>query len=87
VTRREESAERARGALAHGIDDLDETTRLVLALRCIEELSVAETALALSLSPEDVERAEERARAHLVHRIHHRAGHEAHEPRHRERAA
>lgn len=84
---KKESADRARGALALGIDDLDETTRLVLVLRRIEGLSVAETALALSLSPEDVERADERARAHLVHRIHHRAGSEAPEPRHRERAA
>ena len=87
MTRREDVEGRTRGALALGIDDLDETTRLVLALRRIDGLSVAETALALSLSPEDVERAEERARAHLVHRIHHRAGSEAHEPRHRDRAA
>ena len=87
MTRREEAEGRARGALALGIHDLDETTRLVLVLRRVEGLSVNETALALSLSPEDVERAEQRAQAHLVHRIHHRAGSEAHEPRHRERAA
>ena len=87
MTRREEAEGRARGALALGIHDLDETTRLVLVLRRVDGLSIAETALALTLSPEDVVRAEERARAHLVHRIHHRAGSEAHEPRHRERAA
>ena len=86
MTRREEADGRARGALALGLDDLDETTRLVLALRCVEGLSVAETALALSLSALDVERAEERARVHLVHRIHHRAG-IAHDERHEERAA
>ena len=86
MSRKSESAERARGALALGIGDLDETTRLVLALRQVEGLSVEETALALSLSPLDVERAEERARVHLVHRIHHRAG-IAHDERHEERAA
>jgi DNA-directed RNA polymerase specialized sigma24 family protein len=86
VSRRNDSAERARGALVLGIDDLDETTRLVLVLRHVEGLSVAETALALSLTALDVERAEERARVHLVHRIHHRAG-IAHDERHEERAA
>ena len=86
MSRKSESAERARGALALGIGDLDETTRLVLALRRIEGRSVAETALALALSPHDGERAEERARVHLVHRIHHRAG-SAHDERHEERAA
>jgi DNA-directed RNA polymerase specialized sigma24 family protein len=86
VSRKSESNERARTALALGLEDLDLTTRLVLALRQVEGLSVDETALALSLTPLDVERAEERARIHLVHRIHHRAG-SAHDERHEERAA
>ena len=42
MSRKSESTERARGALALGIGDLDETTRLVLVLRRIEGLSVAE---------------------------------------------
>ena len=86
MSRKSESNERARGALALGLGDLDETTRLVLALRQVEGLSVDETALALSLTSLDVVRAEERARVHLVHRIHHRAG-SAHDERHEERAA
>jgi DNA-directed RNA polymerase specialized sigma24 family protein len=87
VSRKGGVKERVRGALALGLDDLDETTRLVLALRHVEGLSVAETALALSLPALDVERAEERARAHLVHRVHHRAGHEFHDERGEDRAA
>ena len=56
------------GSLAHAVESLDATTRLVLALLHVERLTVEETALALGLEVSQVDRAATRARALLLAR-------------------
>ena len=54
------------GALAHALESLDETTRLVLALLHVERLTVEETAQALGLEASQVDGAATLARAGLA---------------------
>lgn len=63
----------ARGTLAHALEGMDETTRVVLTLLYVEKLTVEEAALALGLESADVLRAAERARVLLLDRVHDRA--------------
>lgn len=67
--RKGEQADMVRGALALALEGLDATTRLVLALLHVEQLTVEETADALGLECAEVEGIAERARIGLVGRI------------------
>jgi DNA-directed RNA polymerase specialized sigma24 family protein len=57
------------GVLAHALESLDDTTRLVLALLFVERLTVEETAQALGLEASQVDRAATLARDRLAARV------------------
>ena len=73
----------AAGALAAGLDTLDSTSRLILALLHVEGLTEAEVAAALDLEPSRVREVAQSARARLAERVHDRV----HESRPAHRAA
>ena len=65
----------AAGALAAGLDTLDPTSRLILAMLHVDGLTESEVAAALDLEPARVEDVAKRARARLLVRVQEKSDH------------
>jgi len=61
-----DAVQNAAGALAAGLDALDPTSRLILAMLHVDGLTESEVAAALDLEPARVEDVAQRARARLL---------------------